>query len=427
MKKKLFGICKKKCPKLIKSFFTNKNFISEYETGLKKIRKNKELVVVFVLQYPETWNSLKTVYENFKKQNVICKIICIPKVENINDKIYNINKLKRNDAFEFMKENKDAINAYLGDGEWYNLKKLNPDYVFYTRPYNYHYPDSYKTNSVCQYSKICYIPYGFTLCDGNIFNSVYNNWILCQSKYIFVCSRNMNNILRRNYFYQYITRKNEFLYFGYPRFDLLKRIDNTAQNDKFTITWMPRWEFDKNNKGQKYSHFLDYYEAIVDFAKENKDVNFIIRPHPLMFKTMVQEKIKTEQEVNEIKKYLSNFENIIIDNTNDYMECFCKTDLLIADTTSLLIEFFVTGKPIILTDTIDGYMKDAKIMAKSLYNTLKWDEIKKIITDIKCGNDKLKDKRRNALSKIIKDDIDSGEKIVNYLIQEWKKDGCNGK
>lgn len=430
----LINFLRRICPRSIKSIRherTLKKHIEIYRKNIQRLnrdlKKDSTIKVVFILQYPETWNSMRTVYENAVKKGMHAKILCVPKPKNISDPNYNMSSI--NEAYEFLKNDSNAINAYLGDSKWFDLKEFCPDYVFYTRPYNSHYPNVYKSETVCQYTKICYIPYGFILNDGMIFNSVFHMNFILQTYLIFAPSKNILKKLKKFYMCQYLLKYNKFKYLGFPRFDLLldDNFNKKTKSDNPTITWMPRWEFDTSSEGQKLSHFLEYYDEFIAFVKTHQELNFIFRPHPLMWETLINEELKTEEEIEEIKKELASINNLSIDNEKDYLPTLKNTDILIADTTSLLIEFFVTGKPIILCDNGQGYLKDGKIMVSSLYQVNTWKDVEVTLKQLINGDDKLYSKRQKAINKIIPRKSIAGETIINYIIDDYKNRGRDGK
>ena len=433
VKKLLKNIIKKCIPKTVKEELVFRKEINTYRKSLKKIEsqeKSNNLKIAFILQFPETWNSLKTVYESAKKMGLNPLIVCVPKPKSTSTLIYEASEDGVNEAYEMLKkENVNAINTKLEEGNWFNLREYNPDYVFYTRPYNTQYPDEYKSNAVCQYAKICYIPYGFTLNGGVIFNSVFKANFLLQTYVTFVQSKNLLKKVKNSYLCQYLFKHNKFEYLGFPRFDLLypnSSCDKNWNKENITITWMPRWEFNTTIKGQKCSHFLEYYDKFIEFMKMHRELNFIFRPHPLMFETLIEEKIKTQEEIKEIKKEMSSISNLNIDYEKDYLPTLKKTDILVADTTSLLMEFFATGKPIILSDNAKGYLEDGKIMVSSLYQVEVWKDVESKLNDLINGNDDLYEKRRKAMEKIIPKQSTAGENIINYIMKDYKDRGTNG-
>ena len=159
VKKMLKNIIKKCVPKTIKEEFVLRKEIKLYRISLKEIAKSQTKSnhpkVAFILQFPETWNSMKTVYDAAKKRGLDPLIVCVPKPESTSTLVYEASTNGVNEAYEMLKgKNSNVVNSNLGEGKWFDLKEYNPDYVFYTRPYNTQYPDEYKSNAVCQYAKI---------------------------------------------------------------------------------------------------------------------------------------------------------------------------------------------------------------------------------------------------------------------------------
>lgn len=434
IKKRLKNVIKKCIPMTIKKELVLRKEINTYRKSLRVIEKNQVKLdnpkIAFILQFPETWNSMKTVYESAEKKGLNPLIICVPKPKSTSTLIYEVSSDGVNEAYETLKkQNVNVINTKLEEGKWFNLREYNPDYVFYTRPYNAQYPDEYKSNMVCQYAKICYIPYGVTLNGGMIFNSVFKANFLLQTYVTFAQSKNLLKKIKNAYLCQSLFKHNKFEYLGFPRFDLLYQDsfnNKTLDKQNFIIAWMPRWEFNTSIKGQKCSHFLEYYDEFIRFVKTHQKLNFIFRPHPLMFETLIEEKLKTQEEVEAIKKEMANIDNLSMDIDKDYLPTLQKADILIADNTSLLMEFFATGKPIILSDNAKGYLKDAKIMISSLYQVNTWKDVESILRQLIDGNDMLYDKRQKAIEKIIPKKSTAGEAIINYIMKDYKDRRKNG-
>ena len=431
---KLKNIIKKCVPRCIRSIKTEFNFkkeIDTYRNSLKKIdmkKRKDKITVVFIIQYPETWNSLRTVYENLKNRNLNVYIFCIPKPLLNSEKEYKINSKGCNEAFDFFEsQNIDCINALDRNGEWIDLKKYNPDYVFYSRPYNIQYPLQYKSKTVCKYAKVCLIPYAFNLAKGTTFDIVYNDDFITSTYMTFATNKESLQKIKSKFAWQNFIKSNNFEFLGFPRFDLLTacNIDNTHS---YTVAWMPRWEF-RANGNQQLSHFLDYYNSFIKFAKKNKEISFIFRPHPLMYSTAIAEKVLTEAEVKEIKERMNSIPNLIIDEEKDYIPTLLKADVLLADYTSLLAEYFVTGKPIIFCDNGKKFFnKVGKMLDKTFYHARNWNNIEQLILMLKKGQD-IKFKNRKKLINILMPQNAGkiGSQITDFILKDYEKENKNGK
>ena len=388
-----------------------------------KESNEKYIRIIFLVQFPETWNSFKTVYEELKqRESVEVSILCIPKPISNNGEI-EYHPTDINESFEYFKNlGIDCVNALKIDNQWIDIELLKPDYVIYTRPYNTQYPVKYRSSSVCRFAKTCYIPYAYNMMDDKFFLT-FNTEFITNIYTTFVASESRLIMCKDEFYFQDRFRTNKFVYMGFPRFDLLKNnIEEKENNKRFTIVWMPRWTV-ADGEATKLSGFLKYSRQILDFVKRHKNIDLVIRPHPLMFTNFVEKGVMTQNEVERFKKECTECENVVIDVEKDYIPLLNRADLLIADYTSLLIEFFVTGKPIIYCDDAKGLNKEAKEMDDVLYHAMNYTDIEKLIFKIMEGNDSMKYKRKLVIHKLIPINAGIiGEQIAEYLLNDAKRD-----
>ncbi|MGF7109368.1 hypothetical protein [Treponema pedis] len=92
------------------------------------------------------------------------------------------------------------------------------------------------------------------------------------------------------------------------------------------------------------SNFLSYYDFIVELATIFLDVHFVFRPHPLLFVTLVNMKIWTENDVSIYLKRL-HCAGIEYSTGGDYFTLFASSDAIIHDCSSFITEWLFTGKP----------------------------------------------------------------------------------
>lgn len=86
----------------------------------------------------------------------------------------------------------------------------------------------------------------------------------------------------------------------------------------------------------------------------------------------------SEEDVNGFIEYCNRENNIIIDVSEEYAETFWKSDLLIADISSIIPEYFVMRKPIIYchSNINFNYVDYACDMIKSCYEVYNSEELK---------------------------------------------------
>lgn len=326
-----------------------------YQNSLRYIAKNKRRVqnkiedgkainVIFVVQYIPGWNKLEPVYAKMKQDARFDPVIvCVP----LNIQKHKLLDHDGNDTYKyFVEHGYDAIDALQKDGSWVDLKSLQPDYLFHSRPYNYFMPKCYTSGQIRKYALICNVLYGANLTknaqnvtlDKNYYRDVYYYFAFDKSEQIFYENRFKLGIKLG------IQRCAPYGAIGLEQ--LLGSKKDKDENSKFrkTVLWTPRWSTDPYIGG---SNFFNYRDTILDLAKNNQDVLFVLRPHPLMFGNFIKTGEMTEQDVKEFRDYCKHEDNIVLDESKEYFNRFWNSDLLIADASGIVPEYFVTGKPIL--------------------------------------------------------------------------------
>ena len=369
----------------------------------------KKVKVYFIAQYKAGLDKFASVVDEMKSDKKLnVKVLVFPE---------NINNVQSNDDFAFWKKRfgNIAIDALLENNKWFDLKKKSPDYVFIQRPYDHYLPCEYSTDELKKYTKLCYIPYGYSLAD-------LHDVILPKSfleKLYFFFGENDEEC---KYAENMVQDKVKIKSLGYP--SLNKEIRSISLNDskslgrkkkELKVIWTPRWTTEKS---LFTTTFFTNRDSIVRYFKKNEELNLIFRPHPLMFKNFIEKKLMTKKEV---KNYLASFnqKNMIYDQQSEYLETFKDSDILITDFSSIIIEYFVLGKPIILCDKDSHrYSGIMKKIDKVCYHAVEWNEIEKIIKQIKEGKDKLKNKRDELLKQIIDCNKEDSAKLITECIKQ---------
>ena len=133
----------------------NKNHVK------KKIDDGEVLNVVFIVQYIPGWNKLEPIYAKMKRDaHFHPVIVCVP----LNIQKHKLLDNNGNDTYQyFVEHGYEAINALNEDGGWVDLKNLQPDYLFHSRPYNHFMPKCYTSGQIRKYTLICNVLYGANL------------------------------------------------------------------------------------------------------------------------------------------------------------------------------------------------------------------------------------------------------------------------
>lgn len=392
-----------------------------YASKKKRNREKHKIVLVFIIYMPEVWNSLKSVCDfAMADPQFEVYILAQPRISVLGHSI----TVRENEAMDFLgKKYKNVVEAYdFKEDKWFDIEVLSPDYVFYTRPYNIEYYDLYKPCKVREYAKVCMIPYGYDVVNNCITDGVYNIDFLRYVSLLFCSSYSVMERNRKKFLKEYSKGYIKIVYLGFPRFDLLYDHQTICEKDRnfTTVLWTPRWtsEGTKNNMN---SSFLNYKGKFLEFMRRNPEFELIIRPHPLMFANYIQKGIMKEEEVKSFKEECNKTGNIIFDEEKDYLPSLLKADIFVSDFSSLLAEYFVTGKPVVYCDVSDEFSAECKEMDQYFYHATSWDEIEKAIFELK----RKKTGYRDVVEKldIFPKDIGKiGKMILEYIVYDYGKD-----
>lgn len=379
-------------------FFIN-NAINAYR--LRRInhkrskRSDDRLTILFICQVPSLWNSMKPVFEEALRRDIQVHVLAVPekrvkKNYSVSDEDYDENK-----AYAFCKRFYDqVIDAYdAKKRRWVNIKKLKPDYVFFPRPYEIYLPKVYRSGHLVRYTKLCYVNYAYNFedyADKFIYKKQFikNIYMLFpESKF---SEESINTTRKENHI-----DWNKVNLFGYPRFSLLPH-ETARDADTLRVLWTPRWT---TNKDVCASHFFEYKDRLFSFMKDNARFELIFRPHPLLFRNFLSTGELSADDYQRLLQEINAAGNISLDESGDYIESFSKSDVLITDTSGLVIDYYVTGKPIIFCGNKEDFSEHFAFLYDSLYDGSSWENIVKTLQAL-TKSDVLFDERNKNISRI---------------------------
>ena len=345
----------------IKQKFSNFKLKIENKKSIKRLKRlsevkpiqNRKIRVIFVVVNSNTWNKLKSLYhEMLNNDKIDVKIVCCPEPYKEDTSItYNYFKNNGYDCID-ARVGEGPWNALENKGNWFNLKKLEPDYVFYSEPYNMYLPNKYKSNEVSKFSKICVVSYGMTVAEEFLQirpNDFYRDVYCCYANNQDELKYNINQFREQHNIGIQKTKNLGFLAFA----DIFESTKKQSKSWKFSknkvrVVWTPRWTTDKTVGG---SNFFKYKDVLIEYTQKNKDIDMLFRPHPMALDNFVRTGEMSQEEVNEFKKICETTPNLSLDNEKSYTSTFWSSSFLITDISTIIVEYFVTGKPIIFCES----------------------------------------------------------------------------
>lgn len=390
---------------LLNKYRETRSYFSMKKSCRMKVIGEK-IRVGFIVQMPEIWDKEEPIFELMQNDPQFdVKLVVVPPYDRINREV----STDYSDNF-FIKKYKDkAIKGY-NNGEWQSIKGKF-DYVFFQRPYDQYLPRELRSNTVVRYAKCCYIPYGFSgsdvFDDGNTNKSFFKNIY-----FAFPESDHMTELLKAQF--PRTKKLHNIENLGYPALEPYYNIKPSHKVD--SILWTPRWSFDRRIGGSTFDENKDLLFELRDMqiAKE-----LIFRPHPLLLDELIKTNRMTEKEVED---YLDEMKKngIEYDEGKTILEAFQRADVLITDYSSVIIQYFLTEKPIIYCDGGIKLNKVFEQLSDGFYVAHNKTEVLQHLVNLANGYDYLEDRRKTIKEYYLSKHSQSSHLIVNRIICDAK-------
>jgi len=402
------------CKQFIFDVMSIPNFLAERRIS----RPDGPIRVGFLFHYIPAWHNTQGVYTLMKEDpRFEPYLICIP--SDISD------PEAENDVHKwFLQEGyTEAINARQADGSWLDLQRLGLEYVFYSRPYDVLIPPEYASSRVCRYSKICAILYAISMTKEIVSVTLNRDFFRNVSFYFAELPYN-GKVNRKKGWLLHKLGLQESIYYGIPGIEeIFANKDRQSpawdfSKNHFRAMWTPRWTTELSLGG---SNFFTFYKALLDYAQENPDVDFLFRPHPLTLEHFQQTGEMTKEEADAFVARCNEIPNVSLDKEKEYLATFWNTDVLISDVSGILPEYFATGMPLIFCAG-NMILTPGETLARILegsYIVYTEEELFRCIQMLKSGEDPLAGKRAEIVRELYGDDFrHPAQKIVSYLAQK---------
>ena len=373
----------------------------------RKKKADKEIRVAFIVQMAEIWDKESPIYDAMKEDAIFeVDLIVVPP--------YNLESKSVEREFD---KNNYFINHYpkciqaINNNVWISLEDMGYDYVFVQRPYDQCLPVGFRSSDIVRFAKLCYVPYGYGGAD--VFNAMNTNKFFFRNVYFaFLESEYMAKKLLRQFRTKREKENHKIFNCGYPALEpyfLYPRVEKYK-----TFTWTPRWSFDPVIGG---SNFLNYKDTFISIVKKHPELKFVFRPHPLMFGEILSKGLMTDDEISEYLLLLDSL-SVKYDKDLPLEESLKRTDVLITDFSSIIIQFYLTGRPIIYCESCIEMNEIFQKMKKGMYIVNDVNDFINEVDKLSDNNDCLKKER----VKIIRSDFSIHKNATSNILKMIKND-----
>lgn len=367
-------------------------------------KNNKKLKVTFFPYKISMWDSLKSIYEAAcKDDNCIVNVVPIPYHQIAHDKMI--------ETYEGDRFPKDVSITHYSE---YDIEEEKPDIVFLHNIYDQYNSitrvyERYFTKNIKKYAEmIVYVPYHIP----SLFYPFGRH-----ATYTMPSTRYVDKIILMNdYLKEFAINDNipesKLISLGSPKIDFL--VKNITKEKIYPDEWKDRLIgkmvylletgclYFVNNTFAKIEEVIN----ILNITNMNKDTAIIWRPHPLT-KTALRRYspdllgFYNNLTENNIKGDNRLYNNVILDETDNYLNAINSSDALISASSSILGAYLLTEKKIIF---LGNEMPKPSLVPDNIfyyfYNEKEtWFEL---IEKINKGYDPLLNNRKGIAEKVFK-------------------------
>lgn len=386
--------------------------------NFNKIHEEQPIHIVFVCHNPSLWGSLESLY-NFllNASGFKTTIVAVPyRHSSFNDKLFHDGGMMaylKNEGINFIE------GYYKDDNKWFDLQRLSPDYVFFQTPYEHQFPFKYSSFYVSLFARICYVPYyGTLLYDGEVNVVTHPSSFFKNVSIYFVTDAYEKGDAYRKL--KGIMQDDQIVISGSLKVDYIYQNQSAIKNERSQkhknnikrILWTPRWRTKEGN-----CHFFDYKDFLLNYAETNPNVDFIFRPHPLCLQNFLRTGELTKNEHDELILRFEKLSNAKLDTSPEYKDIVLSTDVFISDMSSILYEFFMTGKPIIYTHRVNGFNNFGAKLSKGFYWVKNQSELEDTLNMLLNGEDPLLSVRESLIKELLPDNRGRAAELMAEVIR----------
>lgn len=220
---------------------------------------------------------------------------------------------------------------------------------------------------------------------------------------------------------------------GNPKFDEIYKVCKQKYypeeweaklKGKKTILWTTthgKW-IDSSEDMTDHVAFDLYAKPLFEYAAQHTDMGFIFRPHPALIRELLMYQYWNETDLEEIKRYCEESDNIIWDENDTYESAYSVADAVITDVLcGIVVSALPTLKPICVL-----YRNDKEIVplhreiVENYYSVHNRRELGEFLDMVRRGEDPMLEQRKKVSKRYVKHfDGCNGERIKEFVMQKY--------
>ncbi len=374
--------------------------------------------VAFIVQYPQGWTSLKSVWAALAADaNFIPLIIACPnkpphQVEGGSDAIY---AFLESQGVPFTRWNE------------FPLERNFADIVFFQLPYDVTRTPALSVPEIFKLvPRLAYVPYALEIGGGTENVNLLLNLPLHQYAWA-VFARSARH--KAAFAQRCASGAEHVIVTGHPKMDALRNLETVrdAELERFIagrrmVLWNPHYDVRPNGTpfGAGYATFLRWWKFLPEEFARRPDLALVMRPHPLFFDTLVQRRVMTQAEIDGFLARCAAAGNIHIDRRPSYLPVFAASAAIMSDASSFILEYGATGRPLLYLHNPHGpgLNEDGEFVRDHCATAQDEAAIVRFLDDVAAGRDPRGDTRRAAYATFMQPAPEGVGQAIKRAIEE---------
>lgn len=292
--------------------------------------------VAILYQFPESWGNVRSVWEAMLKDDGLIPVVVLLPF------IHQDYEWDRARAEEYLRSSGVPFVAW----DEIDIARAEFSAVIFTSPYDGTRPEEYSFNSL---SKIipytAYVPYGLEVGGGDVNVALqFRQPVAVNANAIYVRAEGAKAMYDR----YCPSGARHVVVTGHPRMDAILGISEFQLDPELSaeiagrkaVLWNAHFSFD----GDLWSTFDILADSILSGFERRPEFVLIFRPHPLLWKKLVNVGIFDHLGIAKLKQELKR-KGVILDERVDHRHAFKASCAMLSDVGSFLMEYLATMKP----------------------------------------------------------------------------------
>ncbi len=396
-----------------------KSYDAKLQNIKSSLKMGRKIKVAFFVVYDAVFPGISVFEEMINNDKFEPYIVVIPDISRGESFL-------RNNYQKTYKELHEKYKGYVRTG--YNLEnsefleiKDSYDLIFFSTPYKecvhpYHYIDSFLDKDIL----IAYMDYGFPAVKYAEY--VYSTDLYSKVWVAFIDSEITLKMLTKA---QLINGTNAVVV-GYSKMDSLEHANIEKNKNRKKIVICPHHTV-TGWKPLDISNFEKYESLYLNIANDFPNIDFIFRPHPLLFTNMINSGKWTEKDKEMFLDNLLSKPNIVLSEEGNYFDLFANSDAMIHDCSSFIGEYLFTEKPCCYLLKSKEQIKETfsplgQECLKNYYHAFTQEDIYRFINEVVIKqNDSLQQKREDFSRNVLKENYPNvSRNIVAYIEKQMR-------